>query len=293
MAQRFGSSHTEEKLQHLEEYLKAYSTALKNQNFRLIYFDAFAGTGDIEIGSEAPLIAQVDEYKPFIAGSAQRALNLGTAFDEYIFVEKRAKNVRELRKLRDQHASIASRVKIKKSDANASLIDFCEGTDWRQTRAVVFLDPFGNQIHWATLEAIAKTKGIDLWYLFPSGLGVFRQISREGTIDPTHEASVDSIFGTRDWQSAFVNRLTQADLFGERSETARIATTQVITAYMIGRMKTIFRGGVLDESVPLGSKGNHMYSLLFAWANPGKAASKLAKTLAGAVLGRKKRGRTK
>ena len=86
--QRFGSVHTEHKLSKLEEYLKAYSTALKNQQFRLIYFDAFAGTGDIQVAAETSLLAAVDEYSPFIAGSAHRALQLGTAFSEYIFVEK-------------------------------------------------------------------------------------------------------------------------------------------------------------------------------------------------------------
>jgi three-Cys-motif partner protein len=293
MAQRFGSSHTEEKLRHLEEYLKAYSTALKNQKFRLVYFDSFAGTGDIEIGSEAPLIAGIDEYKPFIAGSAQRALKLGTAFDEYIFVEKSAKNVRELNKLRGQHAEIAARVNIRRADANVALLEFCSGTDWRRTRAVVFLDPFGNQIRWTTLEAIAKTKGIDLWYLFPSGLGVFRQISRDGTIDATHIDSLNALFGTEDWQSVFIRKHTQSDLLGERTGTTKTATIEAVTSYMIGRMKTIFRGGVLEESVPLGSGGVHMYSLLFAWANPSRAASNLAKKLAGAVLGRKTRGGTK
>jgi three-Cys-motif partner protein len=57
--QRFGSAHTEEKLGKLEEYLKVYSTALKHQKFRLIYFDAFAGTGDIQVAAESSLLNEV------------------------------------------------------------------------------------------------------------------------------------------------------------------------------------------------------------------------------------------
>ncbi len=34
-----------EKLRILERYLDAYTTALKNQPFKLMYIDAFAGTG--------------------------------------------------------------------------------------------------------------------------------------------------------------------------------------------------------------------------------------------------------
>jgi protein gp37 len=48
MTQRFGSAHTKRKLDKLEEYLRAYTTALKNQNFELLYFDAFAGAGDMD-----------------------------------------------------------------------------------------------------------------------------------------------------------------------------------------------------------------------------------------------------
>lgn len=33
----------------------------------------------------------------------------------------------------------------------------------------MFLDPYGMQVDWATIEAIAKTKAIDLWILFPLG----------------------------------------------------------------------------------------------------------------------------
>lgn len=41
----FGGEWTQKKLQVLEEYLERYNTALKNQPFRRIYIDAFAGTG--------------------------------------------------------------------------------------------------------------------------------------------------------------------------------------------------------------------------------------------------------
>ena len=45
---RFGGSWTEEKLKSVGSYLSRYTTALKYQSFELVYFDAFAGTGDRE-----------------------------------------------------------------------------------------------------------------------------------------------------------------------------------------------------------------------------------------------------
>ena len=41
---RFGGRWTETKLEILEAYLNAYTTALKHKPFKLIYIDAFAGT---------------------------------------------------------------------------------------------------------------------------------------------------------------------------------------------------------------------------------------------------------
>ena len=106
MAQRFGDVHTDQKLNKLEAYLKVYSTALRNQNFYLIYFDAFAGAGDIQIGSkEATLLDAVDEYSPFIAGSPLRALKFGKAFDRYIFVDNKKGNVEALKALKEKYAN--------------------------------------------------------------------------------------------------------------------------------------------------------------------------------------------
>lgn len=46
-APRFGGRWTLEKLDILERYLDAYTNALRNQDFQLVYVDAFAGTGEI------------------------------------------------------------------------------------------------------------------------------------------------------------------------------------------------------------------------------------------------------
>lgn len=289
---KFGGSHTGAKLDSLEKYLGAYSTALKNQGFRLIFFDAFAGTGDVQVGKDSALLEGVDDYSPFIQGSTQRALQLGTAFDEYIFVEQKRGKVKELEALKAAHLGIADRISVLHADANAALLEFCAKTDWKKCRAVVFLDPYGNQVKWKTIEAIAKTEGIDLWYLFPAGLGVHRQIGRDAKVHASHKASLDELLGTKDWRNTFIEEQEAPDLFGSRTERSKVATPQSITRFMIQRMRTVFRGGVLDEWLPLGSQSIHMYSLVFAWANPSEKA-RLAGKLAAAVLRSKRRGRLK
>jgi three-Cys-motif partner protein len=62
--QRFGGPHTEQKLAALEKYLQSYAQALKKQPFRIAFFDAFAGTGKIELPStDAPLLGEVDAQR--------------------------------------------------------------------------------------------------------------------------------------------------------------------------------------------------------------------------------------
>jgi len=70
----------------------------------------------------------------------------------------------------------------------------------------MFLDPFGNQVKWETLDRIGRTPGIDLWYLFPAGLGVLRQISRDGRVQKDAEASLDLLFGPNDWRGNLISR---------------------------------------------------------------------------------------
>ena len=206
-------------------------------------------------------------------------------------MEKSASKARDLRKLKFAYPAISERIQVKCGDANDELINFCRERNWKKWRAVVFLDPYGNQVSWKTLEEVAKTKAIDLWYLFPAGPGVHRQISDLGVVDPTHTESLDRLMGTHEWATQFVEVEPIPDLFDDRRlRSTKTATVDYITEYMIKRMTALFNCGVLDEWLPLSTKGIK-YSLIFASANP--AAWKLASRLAKGVLRSTKRGRTK
>lgn len=282
MPNQFGSTHTEEKLQKLEAYLKAFTTVLKFQPFKLVYFDAFAGTPDIDVGDgSSPLLGTTDA-RQFLEGSSRRALKFGQQFAQYIFVDKKRANVKELAALKRDFPEVSSRIDIRYSDANTELQKFC--ASWpKNQRAVVFLDPFGNQVAWETIEIIAATRAIDLWYLFPAGLGVHRQMSGEGDREGK-DRSLDRLLGTPNWRTALISRTTVNDLFGAAQNETTVASPEAITQFMIERMRGVFKGGVLDEWLPLGSRGRHSYSLIFACANPEPKAYELALRLARTVI---------
>ncbi len=100
--QGFGGSWTEEKLAKVGAYLKAYTTALKNQPFKLMYVDAFAGTGyrrskndDTTVGG----LFDMPEVNDLAQGSARIALEIEPAFDTYVFIEKNRNRFKALQKL--------------------------------------------------------------------------------------------------------------------------------------------------------------------------------------------------
>ena len=137
----------------------------------------------------------------------------------------------------------------------------------------------------STIEAIAATKKIDLWYLFPSGVGVFRQISKDGNVDPTHAPSITRLYGTEEWRTAFIKRKPAPNLFDlQATENEKTVDPAVAADFMLDRMKTIFKGGVGDFKVELRKHAYPSFHLLFAWGNPSEDASKLAKSLSNAAV---------
>src|SRR5881227_2645474 len=89
---RFGGDWTTTKLQILERYLEAYTTALKKQPFKTAYIDAFAGTGyrNLRQTNEDPTLQFPDlaEEAPqsLLEGSARVALRVVPRFHRYIFI---------------------------------------------------------------------------------------------------------------------------------------------------------------------------------------------------------------
>ncbi|MDO9567604.1 MAG: three-Cys-motif partner protein TcmP [Candidatus Desulfaltia sp.] len=216
----FGGNWTEEKLKRVEKYLKAYATIMNKQNFRFAYIDAFAGTGYREekknkIDNQIFLFQQNDikEIETYSKGSARIALEIKPEFDKYIFIEKSRKNFTELLKLKEAFKDKEKKIDLINADANSWIIDRCNNYKWQDNRAVLFLDPYGMQVNWETIKAIADTEAIDLWYLFPLGIGVNRLLKKDaGKMPASWEAKLDSILGTNEWKEAFYNEGTYGTL---------------------------------------------------------------------------------
>ncbi|MDB6021085.1 MAG: hypothetical protein JWQ04_942 [Pedosphaera sp.] len=285
--QQFGGSWTNQKLQRLRDYLIAYQQVLKEQPFTLYYIDAFAGTGyntpKAPSDSHSPLFENIvsSEARTFLDGSAQVALQIPRPFDRYIFVEQDPDRYAELSKLKTKFPRLANRISPINDEANGYLTSLCRSSNWlhEKRRAVVFLDPFGMQVTWKTIEAIAETQAIDLWLLFPLGIGVMRMLPNHGQISPGWRRRLDLMFGESDWYEAFYQKAATQDLFGDTSEVAvKTADYASISHYFVKRLKTVFPH-VAKHPLPLLNSTNcPMYLLCFAAGNPkgGVIAKKIA-----------------
>ena len=289
MNHNFGGDWTEQKLSILWKYLPAYTTALKFQSqWEKIYVDAFAGTGfrtqEADDPEEKRLIEELSlkEDAAYFQGSASIALEIEPAFDRYVFVEQKASHVQELEKLRLHYPQRADAITIVQGDANRFLQSWSTTVHRSTHRAVVFLDPYGMQVDWTTLEALAVTRLVDLWLLFPLGQAVNRVLTRREPPPPHWSAALTRTLGTEDWQQKFYEPQKALTLFGEEETEVKIANFENIAQFFIERLGTIF-SAVAENPLYLYSRNRvPLYLLCFAAANPKGAL--LARKIAQDIL---------
>lgn len=268
----------------VQGYLQSYATLMRTKNFKLWYIDAFAGTGEVtkRIAAEDTLTGHIPETVERRKGSAQIAIDIDPPFDRLIFMEQKPKHVAALEALKAKYPS--RDITVHQGDAN-DLLKLAQGwKGWKNTRAVVFLDPYGLQVDWATLEAIAETKAMDIWYLV-SLSGLYRQATRDPSdICEVKRASLTRFLGTNAWEQAWYKSEAQPNLFGEDTiETKRTSDLSVLEAFVFQRFKTIFPR-VAGPKTLYNDRGAPMFSLFFLMANPSQAAWNAAKPIVEHLL---------
>jgi len=293
---RFGGRHTDEKLNKLGQYMATYTTALKDQGFVLAYIDAFAGSGDrVETRPTLPLFAEpgAEPEKVTVAGSARIAFETKPAFEVMVLVEKDAGRFAALERLRRKYPD--QQVKLAQGDANEVVQRLCRGLPWHGSatvpkgmRGLLFLDPYGMEVSWETIEAVAATQAIDLWCFFPL-MGLYRQAAREQVrIDATKRAMLNSVLGTTDWEQDWYQPVPRpSDMFGlMEDEATRVRTADVnaIETYVQRRLQSVFKGVVLPPSRIYNGRGAPLASLFFAMANPAPKAVAVGTRIARHIL---------
>lgn len=276
------------KLDAVEYYLRFYTKALKgkpttSKPFELWYIDAFAGSGSRTTEEEVGGLLEGRPASTEIvqrAGSASRALSIHPPFHKFVFVEKDADRCAALRSLQIKHSD--RDIQCIQDDANAVLPNLFRKEPWINRhwgdpapRGVVFLDPY-DIIEWSTLAALAATKAIDLWFLFPIG-SVIRQAANDFSAVDVHKAAyLDRAFGTCDWRTELYVDTAGGSLFDEHPASPTRVARAGVEAYMKKRLETLFP--YVSSPLPLlTTNGAQLFSLYFTVANPSTVAINLAK----------------
>ena len=231
---------TEQKLEILRRYLDSYTTVLKKWGFTLFYVDGFAGAG-----SYFEAAHDYDEFHEFRLGSARIALAIDNKpFDGLVFIEKEASLAEAL--FRSMSEYPGRQIEIIQEDANHRVPRFCRSMgDF--DRAVVFLDPYATEVSWSTVEAIAASKKIDCWILFPL-MAVTRMMPTDKEPDEATASQLDRIFGGLDYWRQRYQDSAQLSFLGAGPRRERAPGSEQIADSYRGRLQEVFHRVAPNET---------------------------------------------
>lgn len=279
----WGGSWTEEKLDAFEKYVNAYLTIMNKYRdqyqWKLIYFDGFAGSGSrnektltednqvlMNLMEEHQISAE--ELTPY-QGAAERVLNIKQrGFDYYYFVDIDKKSndalAAKLEPLR-----YGKKLEFRPNNANdevAKLADAMQHNN--KLKSLVLLDPFGMQLDWTSIEKLKDT-GTDLWILIPTGVIVNRLLDRGCKL--THIEKLTSFFGKDEafLRDYFYNTRQDETLFGAVEVVEKVKKPiQKIAELYIQQMKTIFKHVTEQPLVLCNTRNTPIFHFACASNNP-------------------------
>lgn len=271
----FGGDWTENKIEILVEYAVAYLQIMnvhaQKYGWKLLYFDGFAGSGFIEKGTE--------ENQRLIIGAAKRILEIEHTrpFDTFYFVEKEPDNAKLLeqntKKLFPQKD-----IHIVSTDCNEKIISmssFLSGPKGKDYKVLAYIDPYGMQLNWASLETLQKLS-VDVWILIPTGMGVNRLLKNDSNISDAWLKRLEKFLGMtkEDILKYFYKETVQNTLFGEETIKSKEEKAIEKSAQLYqSRLQNLFK--FVSKPYILKNKSNSiMFHFLMASNN--KTAVKIA-----------------
>ena len=251
-----------EKLQMLEKYLAAYVKILSTEKCKKFcrefhYIDAFAGATE-----------HVDrETGEYIDGSPRVALKVQPPFSSYTFIEKNTIKVKNiLDSLVTQYPS--HNIRVLSGDCNERLLqDVLPEFPKRKGPSklgFIFLDPYGTNLNWSTVESIGKAGVFDV-FINLSVMGITRQAPG---IPPSNETKerISRCMGGDDWFEICYKENHQLTLPGLATHShirAHDGVADGLAAYYQNKLVGCFQY-VTPFKMMYSSKNSPIYALMFA-----------------------------
>ena len=245
-----------DKLSLLRKYLEAYVTVLRNQRWckGYEYIDGFAGTGKPKTRDE----------QQYVDGSPRVALELPNPFTKYHFIESSDWRIKKLEWLQKEFPN--QQVEIYPGDCNdllrRKIVPDLPMKSFK--RALAFLDPFGMELEWSTLEEVARVETIEVFLNFPV-MAINRNVRRrrKENISPAMREQMHRFWGT-EWEAELYEE--EQTLFGPKTIRIKQSGKELGERFQ-NRLKEIFP----HSTVPVlmtNSTNAPLYCLVFAGHNP-------------------------
>lgn len=273
---RFGGDWTEVKLQAISAYCQFFTGAI-GAKFDLWYIDPFAGTGERTATEQSGglfenlPISTVERQYP---GSAAKALTVQPPFHHFRFGDTKPRHIAALESLVALYPQLDA--KVIRKDANEFIQDAFGHPFWtapdrprrgKAPRALVFLDPYGLEVKWHTLKALAACEKADVWFLANLKAAVQQTPHDHRKLDADKRRALGEYFGTPDWEDLFyAPEKTHDGLLGMMSDgRQRAATKTEIARFHRQCLQGLFR--YVSEPLPLQVGGMEDYFLLYCLSN--------------------------
>lgn len=283
----WGGSWTKEKLDTFEEYVRnVYLKIMNHQrdkyNWKLIYLDAFAGSGSQSKGktleikdalvSIFPKELLPDEETDVYQGAAERVVKIeesGTrGFDYYYFVDKDKDSLDKLEEKLSIYNPNGRKI-YKNEDANTAITEMANAMSMNyHFKSLTLLDPFGMQIDWKTIECL-QGLSVDLFILIPTGVIINRLLGKDGEIMYPDKLSRCLGMSVDEIKSKFYKSHKENNLFGESFDVIDKVKNpcKKIAEEYINKLNSAFKYVTKKPLVLTNSRNVPIYHFVFASQN--------------------------
>ena len=131
----------------------------------------------------------------------------------------------------------------------------------------MFLDPFATQVNWSTVEAVAETRKIDCWILFPL-MAIARMMPIEQKPTLALSAQLDRIFGSREHWQGLYQPSPQLSMFDIDLGQQRSSGSEQIAELYRTRLESAFESVAPTRRTLRNSMNSPIFELFFAASNP-------------------------
>jgi three-Cys-motif partner protein len=257
--------------------------------WKTLYFDGFAGSGDLKRnGSDQEkaddtsslLGLNIEETETHVyKGAAERVLNLKQKFDYYYFVDLNADSLKRLEE-KLKSFDMGPKLQFRPGDANKWIKELAAALKKdTKLKALVLLDPFGMQINWESIELLKDTAS-DVWILVPSGVIINRLLDKKAELQYINKLRLFFGMTKEEIRKEFYDEKVSNTLFGEETKTEKKSdSNKKIADLYTKRLSSIWKYVTKEPLVMKNTKNVPIFHFVFASNN--QAGLKIAKDIIG------------